>query len=67
MTVDQRLIVRLEEVSKAVDQDQLLAAFHLLDQILKEVGPHRNPREAKAMSLERAPKATPPGRAAAAG
>lgn len=39
MTADQRLIVRLEQVSKAVDSDELHAAFSMLDEILAEILP----------------------------
>ena len=38
MTADQRLILRIEQVTKAIDSDQLLAACHLLDEILSEMG-----------------------------
>ena len=38
MTADQRLILRIEQVTKAIESDQLLAACHLLDEIPSEMG-----------------------------
>ncbi len=37
MTGDQRLIVKLEQVSAAIDADRLLAAYHQLDEIVAEL------------------------------
>ncbi len=37
MTGDQRLILKIEQAVAAVERDQLLAAYHVLDEILVEL------------------------------
>ena len=37
VTADQRLIRRIEEVEEAVADDRLLAAYHMLEEILREL------------------------------
>lgn len=37
MTADQKLIRRIEEVEEAVADDRLLAAYHMLEDILREL------------------------------
>ncbi len=37
MTGDQRLILKIEQAVEAVERDQLLAAYHVLDEILVEL------------------------------
>ena len=37
MTADQRLILKLEQISEAVDDDRLIAAYHMLDEVLREL------------------------------
>ena len=66
MTADQRLILRIEQVTKAIDSDQLLAACHLLDEILSEMGSASAQARSAASRTPLAPvKRTPPPAAAA--
>ena len=37
MTADQRLILKIEQISEAVDDDRLLAAYHMLEEVLREL------------------------------
>lgn len=37
MTADQRLILKIEQISEAVDADRLIAAYHMLEEILVEL------------------------------
>lgn len=37
MTADQRLILKLEQISDAVDDDRLLAAYHMLEEVLRDL------------------------------
>jgi len=37
MTGDQRLILKIEHAVRQVESDQLLAAYHVLDEILREL------------------------------
>lgn len=37
MTADQKLIRRIEEVEEAVADDRLLAAYHMLEEILRDL------------------------------
>src|SRR5688500_14844654 len=37
MTGDQRLVVKLEDVLEKLDSNELLAAFHVLDEVVKEL------------------------------
>ena len=37
MTADQRLILKIEQISEAVDDDRLIAAYHMLDEVLREL------------------------------
>lgn len=37
MTGDQRLIQKIEQAADAVSQDRLVAAYHVLDEILREL------------------------------
>lgn len=67
MTGDQRLIVKLEDVLEKLGTDELLAAYHLLDEVVKELESlSRNPapRSLPRMPATAAATRTP---AAAAG
>lgn len=37
MTADQRLILKIEQISEAVDDDRLIAAYHMLEEVLREL------------------------------
>lgn len=67
MTSDQRLILKLEQVSDAVAGDRLLAAYHMLDEILRDLDvPKELPRSgAPARRMPRPGSATPTPFAAA--
>ncbi len=65
MTGDQRLIVKLEDVLEKLDANELLAAFHLLDEVLKDL--EGASKQAGAARLVRSPAsvmARPPAAAA---
>ena len=63
MTGDQRLVVKLEDVLEKLDTDELLAAFHLLDEVVKELESlSRNP--APSRSVPRVVVPRPPAAAA---
>ncbi len=65
MTGDQRLIVKLEDVLEKLGTDELLAAYHLLDDVVKELETvTRNPAPRTAT---RVAQATPRPPVAAAG
>ena len=37
MTADQRLILKIEQAEAMVEEDQFLAAYHLLEEILRDL------------------------------
>ena len=37
MTADQRLILKIEQISQAVDEDRLIAAYHMLEEVLRDL------------------------------
>jgi hypothetical protein len=54
MTADQRLILKLEQISEAVDDDRLLAAYHMLEEVLKDLDvPTKAVPESRAPALRR--------------
>ena len=63
MTGDQRLIRKLEDVMTKLDSDELLAAYHLLDELVQELETVvRAPAPARVAARERTPR--PPAAAA---
>ena len=54
MTADQRLILKIEQISEAVDDDRLIAAYHMLEEVLRELDV-----PTKAVPETRAPRRRP--------
>ena len=59
MTGDQRLILKIEHAVKQLEADQLRAAYHVLDEILRELVPQSNTLHPSMMDLGH-PAARPP-------
>lgn len=56
MTADQRLILKLEQISDAVDDDRLLAAYHMLEEVLRDLDvPTKAVPESRPMLKARRP------------
>ena len=65
MTADQRLIRRIEEVEEAVADDRLMAACHMLDEILQELDVPTSAKSARPETRAPMRGRTPPPFAAA--
>ena len=61
MTADQKLILKLEQIAEAVEGDQLIAAYHMLDEVLRELDvPLKMPAEVRPAARRPGTPVVPP-------
>ena len=60
MTGDQRLILKIEHAVEELERDHLLAAYHVLDEILRELAPQNQTKIHPSMMDLGHPAARPP-------